>query len=121
MRNNMDKVSMVFVNDSQCLLGAFTIFASASNKEVDTYQNPQHFLDNLNQYSKQAKILLGQRYINFDKTGIQIAECLHDLKFRNLYLYSWQNFQQHQIPVFLTVILKPDVNIIKRILLTENF
>lgn len=116
MQNNLNKVSMVFVNDSQCLLDAFTIFASTFNKGVDTYQNPQHFLDNINQYPKHIKILLGQRYNNFDQKGIQIAEGLHDLGFTNLYLYSLQNFSGRQIPNYLTVILKPDILSLKHIL-----
>lgn len=117
LKKNIKEVNAVFIANAPCFLDAVAMLASTLNKGLDTYQNPQHFLDNVNLYPKSIKILLGQRYSNFDMTGIQIAEYLYELGFTQLYLCSSQIFLEYQVPNYLTVILKPEeFHIIKRIL-----
>lgn len=83
----MNKIDIVFVNSDQCLLDAFTFFAS--NKKVDTYDDIHHFLDVVYRYPKHTKIMLGQNFSNFGRKGIQIAEYLHALGFSRLYLFTF--------------------------------
>jgi PAS domain S-box-containing protein len=112
--NEIKEVDVVFVDDDQRLLDSFTFFAF--NKEVDTYQNPQHFLDNIHQYPKHTKIMLDHHYTNFDQKGLQIAEHLHGLGFTQLYLLSGESFSGLKIPDYLTAIMKTDLDKVEAVL-----
>lgn len=112
--NEIKEVDVVFVDDDQRLLDSFTFFAF--NKEVDTYQDPQHFLNNINQYPKHTKIMLDHHFSNFDKKGMQIAEHLHAMGFTQLYLLSGENFSGWEIPAYLTTIMKTDLDKVEAIL-----
>ena len=59
LQQSVRDVDAVFVDKDECLLEAFAVCAADLNKEVDTYQAPQHFLDNIHHYSKQTRIVLG--------------------------------------------------------------
>lgn len=114
LNNEIKEVDVVFVDDDQRLLDSFTFFAF--NKEVDTYQNPQHFLDNVSQYPKHTKIMLDHHFSNFDQKGMQIAERLHSLGFTQLYLLSGESFSGLKVPDYLTTILKTDLDKVEAIL-----
>lgn len=112
--NEIKEVDVIFVDDDQRLLDSFTFFAF--NKEVDTYQDPKHFLDNIHRYPKNTKIMLDNHFANFDRKGIQIAEQLHALGFTQLYLLSGESFSGSQIPHYLTAIMKTDLDKVEAIL-----
>lgn len=111
---DLRKVDVIFVDDDQNLLNSYAFLASG--KEVDTFYDPQHFLDNAAQYHRDTKIMLDYHFNNFDKEGIQIAAQLHALEFNRLYLLSGANLSTHQIPDYLTVIRKTDVNKLEAVL-----
>jgi len=114
LNNEVKEVDVVFVDDDQRLLDSFTFFAF--NKKVDTYQDPQIFLNNVNQYPKHTKIMLDQHYANFDQKGMQIAEHLHTLGFTQLFLLSGESFSEWEIPHYLTTVLKTDLDKVEAVL-----
>jgi len=114
LSNEVKEVDVVFVDDDQRLLDSFTFFAF--NKKVATYQDPRHFLDNVNQYPKDTKIMLDNHFANYDRKGIQIAEQLHALGFTQLYLLSGESFSKCEVPNYLTAIMKTDLDQVEAIL-----
>lgn len=118
LQQNTRDVDMVFVAKDESLSAAVALYASGFNKKVDTYQNPQDFLNNIHHYPKQTKMVLGQRFDNYEQKGMEIAAYLHELGFTRLYLCSLQNFSGHPIPDYLTIIVKPNIDgEIRRILM----
>src|SRR5690242_20692814 len=96
-------VHAVFVDRSQALLNCFTL-AYGQDQKIDTYQDPQCFLNALSGYPRNTKIVLGYLFDHFDKNGIELAEQLHDLGFTQLCLCSGKIFPESQtFPIYLTV------------------
>ena len=106
--DDLKMVDVVFVDDEQYLLDGFRMLAH--NKQVDTYCDPQFFLDNVTQYHRHTKIMLDQNFANSALKGNQIAEALHAMGFTRLYLLSGERLSGIQIPHYLTAIFKTDLN-----------
>ncbi|MCD6026204.1 MAG: hypothetical protein K0R08_723 [Solimicrobium sp.] len=117
LKNNLKKVDVIFVDDEQTLLDGLRMIAFG--KQIETYRDPQHFLNNVNRYPKNTKIMLDQHFANFGQKGIEIAERLHTLGFTQLYLLSGGNFDNYHIPDYLTVILKTDLDSVEAVLNKE--
>jgi hypothetical protein len=106
--SDLKQVQAVFVDDDLGLLNSFTFFVL--DKKIDTYHDPQHFLDNVSRYSKDTKIMLDYHFDNSNKNGIQIAQQLHALGFTQLYLFSGKSSFDRPIPEYLTCIAKTDLD-----------
>jgi len=115
--SDLKKVYAIFVDDDQSLLDSFKFLYH--DKKVDTYQNPQKFLENMAQYHRSTKIMLDYHFANSDKQGVQIAEELHALGFTRLYLFSGAKLSSQMIPPHLTVIQKTDLNKLDAVLKEE--
>ena len=107
-------VNLVFVDDDQTLLNTYVMFAG--HKKADTYHYPQHFLDRLSQYPLNTTILLDQHYVNDDRQGIEIARHLHEMGYTRLYLLSGGNLPEVQIPDYLPLILKGDLETLSAVI-----
>lgn len=101
-------VDAVFVDRSRNLLDCFPFFYA--QLKIDTYTDPQIFLDALTGYSKNTPVMLGYLFDGSDKNGIEFAEQLHNLGFRRLYLFTGMTFpESHVFPDYLTYICKWDM------------
>lgn len=65
--------------------------AKTKNKNADKYCNPDNFLKNVHKYDKDTIMLMDQG-------------------FTRLYLFSGREFEKSEIPNYLTVIMKTDID-----------
>jgi hypothetical protein len=110
----LKKVDAIFVDDDRGILNGFTFFSHG--KEVDTYHDPQQFLDNVPSYDRQTNIILDYHFDGFHLEGVQIAERLHSLGFKRLYLLSGISTAELKVPHYLTLIFKTDLDKVSSIL-----
>ncbi len=111
---DLRRVDAVLVDDDFSILDSFMMLAG--DVKIDAYQNPQFFLDNLHRYPKHTRILLDHHYNNYAKKGIQIAEQLHALGYTQLHLLTGGNLGDFIIPDYLSVTIKSDIAIVKKLL-----
>lgn len=111
---NPAPVNLVFVDDDEEMLHTYVIFSGG--KKADTYQYIQHFLDKLAQYPLNTTILLDQHYANDDRQGVDIAQHLHEMGYTRLYLLTGGNLQDVDIPTYLTLILKGDLETLSSVI-----
>lgn len=110
---NVKQADIVIVDDDQSFIRNLIMFAF-SEQNVDEYYDPQKFLDNLDKYSKNTKICLDNNF-GHGMRGIDVAKCLHDQGFTQIYMLSGENFNRAEVPSYLTLIMKDDLDAIKKI------
>ncbi|HMT02811.1 MAG TPA: hypothetical protein PKD00_05800, partial [Burkholderiales bacterium] len=101
-------VDMVWVDDAQEFIDGF-IEKYYKHLSIDTYYDPNLFLDNFYHYPLNTKIVLDMFYYNditFINDGLTIAKELHKVGYNNLYLTTAEMIPQDKIPDYLTVIQK---------------
>ncbi len=76
---------------------------------TDTYHSPEQFLECAAKYAKETKIYLDNNYKSSFLKGINIAKILHEQGYQRLYLLSGDVFEENDIPSYLTVIGKNDI------------
>lgn len=117
----LKKVDMIFVDDERIFIDSLISYMF-NDLTIDTYDNPLQFLENINKYSLDTKIILDNYYYTeddvYDIDGLTIAKKLHDKGFINLYMLSGE--MVGNIPDYLTVILKSDHEKIKSLAYGEN-
>jgi PAS domain S-box-containing protein len=104
-----DKNEFVFIDDDKSLINSLAMLFKGRGKNVDTYLSPTHFLKNLANYHKEAKIFMDNDFKN-SITGIELAEQLHQKGFKNLYLFSGKDLPENDIPNYLEVISKTNID-----------
>lgn len=108
-------VDAIIVDDDQNFVAALTIFAFGEDQKVDHYTDPRNFLKNVSQYAKDVKILLDNNFATGGMQGMEVAKILHDQGYTRLYMISGEIFNKDQIPGYLTVIGKDNLDAIKNI------
>lgn len=111
--SEIKNVDMVIVDDDKNFMQCFLLFAFG--KVIDTYYNPIEFLDNISQYPKDTKICLDNNFDISKMRGLDIAKQLYEQGYTKLYIISGQSFEEGQVPSYVTVILKTDVDKLKNI------
>lgn len=109
VKGELVNVHMVFVDD----LPAFTrdlIINYYGHLIVDSYTNPLEFLDEVDKYPKDTRIILDNLYSMDDDTlypvdGVEIARQLHEKGYTQLFLLSGE---YAKAPEYLKLILKTD-------------
>ncbi|MBY0377517.1 MAG: ATP-binding protein, partial [Gammaproteobacteria bacterium] len=102
------KVDAVLVEDDEVLSSHFVLYVF-KDKRVDQYVNPEGLLKNIHGYSKTTKIYLDNNYKNSLQKGIDVAKHLHQQGYERLYLLSGESFRKEELPEYLTVIRKEDI------------
>ncbi|HEX4045360.1 MAG TPA: hypothetical protein VHZ76_06830, partial [Gammaproteobacteria bacterium] len=114
--NNEDElkqVDLVIVDDDEKFIRNLVLFVF-DDKTVDQYHDPHHFLNNVKKYPKDCKIYLDNNFAAGSLiSGVEIAKQLHEQGYTNLYLLSGDNFKKEDVPSYLTVIRKDDIESIK--------
>jgi PAS domain S-box-containing protein len=80
---------------------------------VDYFSNPKLFKASLSSYPKDTRIYLDNHFASCNISGVEFAEELHIKGYTRLYLLSGKTFKNKQLPCYLTVILKTDIDQIK--------
>ncbi|MBU0744300.1 MAG: PAS domain-containing protein [Gammaproteobacteria bacterium] len=114
IKNSTKKIDVVVIDDVQIFADSLSGFFQSKSLMVDTYYNPKRFLANLNQYSKNTKICMDNHFQG-KMTGIELAKYLYEIGYTRLYLISGKGFEQEEIPDYLTVIIKGDMEALNKI------
>ena len=109
----LKKVDFILVDDDQSFAKNLMMFVF-DNLRIDYYHDPHYFLSNIKKYGKETKILLDNQFANGSLSGIQLAQQLYARGYTQLYLLSGQEFEKNQLPKYLTIIRKDDIDSIKR-------
>lgn len=106
-------VHMVFVDDV-AIYTRNLINTHYKHLITESYTNPHDFLDKVDRYAKDTKLILDNYYNMEDGTsynidGIGLAQQLHAKGYTNLYLLSGEPFKT---PEYLKLVLKNDLHAI---------
>ncbi|GHU14406.1 hypothetical protein FACS189449_11050 [Alphaproteobacteria bacterium] len=113
-RKNKD-VNIVFIDNDEFFVNALPIFWEENGLTADMYTNLLDFLDNLNKYSKDTKIITDYELAD-GMNGLVLANQLHEKGYTKLYLLSGKQFKENEIPSYLTVIFKGDADFLEKLL-----
>lgn len=111
------KVEVVIIEDNQSMADSLANLIKKCGKETDVYYDGKAFLDNFAKYSKDTKMCID--YSLGDMTGVDVAKKLHEAGYTELFLFTgWDldSFEDGDIPLYMTMILKTDTDEIKRVL-----
>jgi signal transduction histidine kinase len=106
-------VDAVLIDDNKVFLDCLSL--CYFDREIDVYDDPRRFLECISQYDKNTKIIIDYNFNNYPEKGTQVADQLHRLGFARLYLLSGQEFSKSQIPNYLTLVAKTNVEQLKEI------
>ncbi|EKE00873.1 MAG: Sensor protein [uncultured bacterium] len=109
------KVDVVIVDDNQLFTDSLASFLKDKDIVVDAYYSPKTFLENLSQYTKDIKICLDNDFHDHI-TGIALAKKLNEAGYTQLYMLSGKSFEKGEVPNYLTVLLKSDMEDISKLI-----
>lgn len=109
------KIDVVIIDDNEMFADSVAALLQHQNKLVDKYYDPYEFLKNINEYSNETIICMDNDFRS-NITGIELAKKLHQDNFTKLYLLSGTDFNNAKIPKYLKVILKTDIDAVKKII-----
>jgi len=112
IQNKKEIVDLVIVDDDEVFTNNLSCFIFR-DLNVDCYQDPRNFLENLTKYDKDTKIFLDYNFTTCNISGIELAKKLHTRGYTNLYLISGNVFDKNDIPSYLTVVRKDDIKNLK--------
>lgn len=105
------KVDVVLLDDDTEYLDNVARFVAAKGKTVNKYNSIANFFNDLSNYAKDTKFFMDNHFKNQNKTGLDIANELHQMGFTKLYLFSGTDYYQNKlIPEYLTPILKTEID-----------
>lgn len=113
--DNGKKVDWVVVDDVKMFADSLAGFFQSRGLEVDVYYNPERFLDNLTKYAKDIKICLDNDFRD-QVDGFELAKKLHKAGYTKLYLFSGSDFVAKEIPSYLTVLRKGDMEALNKLM-----
>jgi FixJ family two-component response regulator len=101
----MKNVGIVFLDDDETFVNTLQFVFEKRDMLVDTYTKVDDFLNNLDEYSKDTKIVTDYE-LKSEMNGLELAEKLHKLGYTKLYMMTGRNFEKQEMPSYLTVLLK---------------
>ncbi|MBU0744520.1 MAG: PAS domain-containing protein [Gammaproteobacteria bacterium] len=109
------KTKLVIVDDDELLVDSLASFFRHKNIMVDVYHNPKIFLEHLSEYAKNTKICLDNEF-HGKQEGVELAKQLNKAGYTQLYMLSGKDFKAGEIPNYLTVITKGDIDGLDKLL-----
>lgn len=106
---NSKIVDMVWLDDED-FFPKYIVKKAYKDLKVDIYKAPKDFLDNINNYHKETKIILDMYYelsdqTIYNKNGVDLAKELHDMGYINIIILTGE-LPDMFIPNYVRVILK---------------
>jgi FixJ family two-component response regulator len=101
----MRNIDIVFLDDDETFVSTLQFVFEKRGVLVDTYTKLDDFLNNLDEYSKDTKIVTDYD-IKSEINGLDLVQKLHKLGYTKLYIMSGRNFEEQEIPPYFTVLLK---------------
>lgn len=102
------KADLVIIDDDRLFADSLADFLKDKFMAVETYYNPYNFLENLSRYGKETRICMDN---DFHKqiNGIELAKQLNEKGYTQLYMLSGGGFKKEDVPSYLTVLPKGDL------------
>ena len=114
-------VDLVIIDDSASFVESVMTYLKEINStqdrpyQIDHYTDPNTFLENLSRYPKDTKISLDNDFGVSALNGLQLAQKLYEQGYTKLYLLSGKDFEVGEVPSYIMLILKTDLDTIARI------
>ncbi|MDF2529618.1 MAG: hypothetical protein K0Q57_498 [Gammaproteobacteria bacterium] len=109
----LKKADLVLIDDNKIFAESLMMYLDEIN--IHYYQNPHSFLQKLDHYSKETKIYLDNDFNVSDMNGPLLAEKLYHAGYTRLYIVSGKSFLKDELPAYITIIDKNDIETIKQI------
>lgn len=103
-------IAMVIVEDNEMMRTSTAKAAETKGKNADTYGDPDNFLKNAHKYDKNVIMLIDHEFNGSTLNGFDVLKQLHELGFTRLYLFSGRRFEENEVPDYVTVIMKTDID-----------
>jgi hypothetical protein len=113
-----EKIDAVIVDDDRTFVNMLVLHIF-STQNTEEYRDPENFLNNVDKYPKETKIFLDNHYATSDLKGLDVAKELHERGYQHLYLLSGEAFGTGDVPAYLTVIGKTDIERLKKIVSSQ--
>lgn len=107
-------VDAIIVDDDDNYVNALISFAFP-DKKVVKYHDPYLFLKEFLRYPKNTKICLDNNFKGCNLKGMEIAKKLNAQGYNRLYLLSGEFFEKKDIPDYLNIINKTDIENISKL------
>lgn len=108
MKGGGKKVAAVFIDNDMVLIDLLAMFLENKGKIIDKYYTQKDFLDNMLSYEKDTKFFIDYEFRS-GPDGIELAKLLYGAGYGNMYLFSGRSFSTDQVPSYLSIISKSDV------------
>ena len=113
-KDKLKNTDIVIIDDDKMFIDSVELFLLNKGKHVDKYYSPALFLSELVKYDKNIKIFIDHDF-KANINGIDLAKKLYECGYNNLYLFSGKNFKKSEIPDYLTIIIKTDIDAFDKI------
>jgi PAS domain S-box-containing protein len=110
----IEKVDVIIVDDDENYVNTLILFAF-SDKKIAKYHDPFLFLNEISKYPTDTKICLDNNFKNSNLKGIDIAQKLNARGYTRLYLLSGEILDKDEIPGYLSIISKFDIENISKL------
>lgn len=108
----LNQVDLLLVDDDRVFAKNLMNFIF-DDKEVAYFEDPLRFLESVSSYATETPIYLDNNFATDELKGIEIANSLYQQGYTRLYLLSGESFLDNEIPHYITVIRKNDIDSIK--------
>jgi CheY-like chemotaxis protein len=108
--NTSTKVDLVLVDDNKTIITSTMLFLEGAN--VDFYYNPFDFLNAVRKYTKDTPMIIDYDFKLGDMNGLEVCWRLHQMGYTRLYLFTGVMLKKENLPTYLEVIEKQDINAI---------
>jgi len=107
--SKLTMVDLVIVDDDVAFVKNLQLYMF-SDLTVVTFESPEQLLAVISDYRKDTLILLDNQFANSVLSGKELAEQLHKKGYTKLCLLTGQTFKSGEIPDYVTVIRKDDID-----------
>lgn len=105
----------IIVIDDDKFFAKNLILYAFNGYRTEYFSDPQEFLACNSSYPKDIKIYLDNNFTSGEINGVDLAKQLHEQGFTHLYLLTGDTFQPGEVPEYLTVIRKDNIEKIKEV------
>lgn len=105
-------VDAIIVDDDKSFAQSLIKYVFTENK-IDYFNSPETLLASIMHYPKETRIYLDNFFSDTSMDGFYVANELHERGFTRLYLLSGKKFNENDVPPYLKVIMKDDIDSIK--------
>jgi len=109
------QADMVIIDDNKTFADSLAKYVKKKHPFAQAYYNPYDFLKDLPRYTKEVKIIIDNS-LGANITGLEIAKQLHASDYNNIYLITGKIFAPGEIPDYITLIPKGDMDALNQIM-----